>query len=88
MIIKEFYRTREDDLNLYKIYSDKGFKILKLGTTEVYTAVIDVEDAGWSYQETSIKLPEEIFTAIINDTTDNSEPITTEEFVTILEEIF
>lgn len=32
MIIKEFYKTRKDGVNLYRTYSDNGFKIQKVGT--------------------------------------------------------
>ena len=32
MIVKEFYRTRKDGINLYKTYSSEGFIIQKVGT--------------------------------------------------------
>ena len=47
MVVKEFYRTREDGVNLYKSYSDEGYYIQKVGTNEVYTEAIDVEDAPY-----------------------------------------
>ena len=59
MIIRELYTTREDGVNLYITTSDAGFKIHKVGTDEIYTAAIDVEDAPFSYEETDI--PIEIF---------------------------
>ena len=52
MIIKEFYRTRKDNVNLYKTYSDKGLMIQKVGTNEVYDIAIDVESAPYTYVET------------------------------------
>lgn len=55
MIVKEFYRTREDGVNLYRTYSNEGFKIIKIGTTEVYDEAIDVETAPFRYEETSEK---------------------------------
>lgn len=53
MIIKEFYGTREEDgVNLFKTYSDEGFKIRKVGTNEVYDEAIDIEGAPFNYEET------------------------------------
>lgn len=54
MIIKEFYRTRKDGVNLYKTYSDQNVKIQKVGTSEIYSSAIDVEDAKFEYTETDI----------------------------------
>ena len=56
MIKKEFYRTREDGVNLYKSYSDEGYYIQKVGTDEVYTEAIDVENAPYVYIETAEKI--------------------------------
>ena len=53
MIIKEFYITRKDGVNLYRTYSDANVKIHKIGTNEVYDEAIDVENAPFSYEETS-----------------------------------
>ena len=55
MIVREFYKIREDGINLYKTYSDEGFKIQKLGTDEIYTTAIDVENAPYVYIETNEK---------------------------------
>ena len=52
MIVKEFYRTRKDGVNLYKTYSDKDVYIQKVGTEEVYSEAIDVEGAPFEYVET------------------------------------
>ena len=60
MVIKEFYRTRTDGVNLYKSYSDKGETIRKVGTDEVYKEVIDVENAPYTYEETGEKIEGEI----------------------------
>ena len=39
-IIKEFYVTREDGVDLYRTYSDEGYKIQKVGTDEIYDEAI------------------------------------------------
>ena len=56
MVVKEFYRTREDGVNLYKTYSNEGFYIQKVGTDEVYSEAIDVENAPYVYVETAEKI--------------------------------
>ena len=52
MIIKEFYATRKDGVNLYKTYSNKNVYIQKVGTDEKYDMAIDVENAPYTYEET------------------------------------
>ena len=52
MLKKEFYRTRKDEVNLYRIYSTDNLYIRKIGTDEIYDEVIDVEDAPYEYEET------------------------------------
>lgn len=52
MIVKEFFRTRADGVNLVRTYSDKGLKIRKVGTDEVYDEAIDVEGKPFVYEET------------------------------------
>ena len=56
MIIKEYFRTREDGVNLYRTYSDADMKIRKVGTDEVYDEAIDVEGAPYTYEETDIPI--------------------------------
>ncbi|MBO5883877.1 MAG: hypothetical protein J6Q78_05690 [Clostridia bacterium] len=51
MIVKEFYRTREDGVNLYRTFSDKGFLIKKGETDEVYDIAIDTENSEFEYCE-------------------------------------
>ena len=53
MIVKEFYTQRKDGVNLYRSYSDKGFKIQQVETGAIYDEAIDVENAPYSYIETS-----------------------------------
>lgn len=52
MVIKEFYRTREDGVDLYRTYSDKGMYIRQHPTGVEYAEAIDVEGAPYSYTET------------------------------------
>jgi hypothetical protein len=52
MIIAEHFETRADGVELIRTYSDKGVKIQKVGTDEVYDEAVDVEGAGYRYTET------------------------------------
>lgn len=52
MIIKEFYITRQDGVNLYRTYSDKGMYLLQNETGIEYAEAIDVENAPYTYSET------------------------------------
>jgi hypothetical protein len=56
MIVKEFYETREDGVNLYKTYSDQNVMIQKVGTEEIYALAIDVEGTTFEYVETDIPI--------------------------------
>lgn len=58
MIVREYYTTREDGVRLYRTYSDKNLYIRKVGTDEVYSEAIDVEDAPYTYEETEEKIEE------------------------------
>lgn len=55
-IIKEFYITRNDGVNLYRTYSDENYKIKKVGTDEVYDEAVDVETSNYEYEETTEKI--------------------------------
>lgn len=59
MIVREFYKTREDGVNLYRTYSDEQFKIQQLPTGYIYEEAIDVEDSPYTYIETNEKIEEE-----------------------------
>ena len=52
MVKKEYFRTREDGVRLFKTYSDQNLYIQKVGTDEVYSEAIDVENAPFEYVET------------------------------------
>ena len=56
MVVKEFYRTRKDGVNLYRNYSDQNLKIRKVGTEEIYDEAIDVEFAPYTYEETDMPI--------------------------------
>lgn len=53
MVITEFFRTREDGVNLYRTYSDEGFMIERDGA--LYEEAIDPENSGRIYTETDLK---------------------------------
>lgn len=56
MIVKEFYKIREDGVALNRTYSDKGLMIRKVGTDEVYDEAIDIEGVPFEYEETEEKI--------------------------------
>lgn len=58
-IIREFFKTRKDGVNLVRTYSDKGVYIQKDGTDEVYAEAIDVENTEYTYSETETPIVEE-----------------------------
>lgn len=64
MIVKEFYSTRLDGVNLYITKSDSNLYIQKVGTEEIYDAAIDVEHSNYEYVETDKLIP-------IEDTSNN-----------------
>ena len=53
MVITQFYREREDGVNLYRTYSDANVMILQDGGA-VYSEAIDVEGSTHTYPETDI----------------------------------
>jgi hypothetical protein len=57
MIVKEFYETRDDNVNLYRTYSDTNHYIKQEQTNAVYDEAIDVEDAPYTYIETEDLIP-------------------------------
>lgn len=52
MIVREFYETRFDGVNLYRTYSDTNHYIRQKETGLVYSDAVDVEDAPYTYEET------------------------------------
>ena len=60
MIVREFYETRFDGVNLYRTYSDSNYFIRQIETGEIYSEAIDVEGATYTYEETDILIEQEI----------------------------
>ena len=57
MAIKtEFYRTREDGVNLVRTYSDINHYIEREGV--IYSEAIDPEELGRQYTETELEIEE------------------------------
>ena len=50
--------TRKDGVNLYRTYSDANKYIKKVGTNEEYSEAIDIEGAGYEYEETDKEIEE------------------------------
>lgn len=59
MVTREYYTTREDNVDLYLTKSDQGLKIRKVGTDEIYDEAIDVDGAPFTYEETDIPIERE-----------------------------
>lgn len=58
MIVKEFYKIREDGVKLYRTYSDENYKIRQIETGIIYDEAIDVENIEYTYEETEEKIEE------------------------------
>lgn len=56
MVKKEFYLKREDGVNLYRNYSDEGYKLRQVETGIIYDEAVDVESATYTYEETDEKI--------------------------------
>ena len=56
MIIKEFFRIREDGVKLFHTYSDNNKMIIRNDNTE-YIEAIDVEDSNYTYIESEKDIP-------------------------------
>lgn len=55
MIVREFYMTRKDGVNLFRTYSDAGFALIRNDGVE-YDEAIDVEDSPYIYTESTNKV--------------------------------
>ena len=51
MVVKEFYMTRTDGVNLYRTYSDEGKMLIQNETGIEYSEAVDVENAPYTYTE-------------------------------------
>lgn len=79
MIIKEFFETRKDGVNLYRSYSDQGFMLRQIETGALYSEPIDVENAPYTYEETDELIESETSTLAPDE-------ISAEEFMAMVEE--
>lgn len=52
MIIKTYYETRPDGVELYQRTSDKGVKLRQIETGNIYDDPIDIEPCPYTYEET------------------------------------
>lgn len=59
MIKREFFKTRKDGVNLYKTYSDEGYRIIQIETGNIFDEAIDIENAPYTYEETDMPIEEE-----------------------------
>ena len=62
MVQKEFYKTRNDGVNLYRSYSDKNLKIKQVETDAIFDEAIDVEGSNHTYIETDELIEQEELT--------------------------
>ena len=56
MIVREYFKTRNDGVNLFRTYSDDGYMIKQVETGVLYDEAIDVENASYHYVETDDKI--------------------------------
>ena len=61
MLKREFYgHNNVLDEDMYRTYSDEGFKIRQVETGIIYDEAIDIESKHYTYEETDIPIePEE-----------------------------
>ena len=60
MVKKEYYSTRADGVKLYKTYSTENFKLRQVETGHIYDSAIDVENAPFTYEETTEMVAEAV----------------------------
>ena len=59
MILTEFYRTREDGVNLHRTYSDINHYIIQDQTGRQYIDAVDIEDSGYTYTESDEEITDD-----------------------------
>lgn len=62
MIKTDFFRTREDGVDLYRTYSDQGVKIHCNEDGGDYDEAVNVQNSGFTFYETDIPIEEEEIT--------------------------
>jgi len=88
MIISEFYRTREDGVNLYRIYSNENFEIQNTITLECYADVIEDSADLLNYIELPNKLYKKDKPVLEEEILDGDKELSEEEVAIMLEEVF
>lgn len=83
MIIREFYKTREDGVNLYRHYSDKGVMLRQVETDISYSEPIDIEEAPFTYEETDELIERDVYG---EEEILAPDEISAKEFMTLVEE--
>ena len=58
MIVREYYMTRRDGIRLFRTYSDKNLYIIQEQTNVLYDEAIDVENAPYTYIESTQPIEE------------------------------
>lgn len=86
MIIREFLETREDGVNLYRTYSDKGVMLRQIETGALYSEPIDVENAPYTYEETEEVIEKDLHDGEMDEVPESDE-ISPEEFMRLAEEV-
>ena len=57
MLVREFYgHNNVLDEDMYRTYSDEGFKIKQIETGIIYDEAIDLESKHYTYEETDIPI--------------------------------
>lgn len=60
MIKREYYKTRQDGVKLYKTYSTENYYIIQYPTGIEYDIAIDVETSPYIYTESNKKIEENL----------------------------
>ena len=58
-IVREFFSTRADGVNLYRTYSDAGMMLLQNETGVEYSDAVDIESAPYTYSESENPIADE-----------------------------
>lgn len=58
MIVREYCMTRRDGIRLFRTYSDKNLYIIQEQTNVLYDEAIDVENAPYTYIESTQPIEE------------------------------
>ena len=60
MLKREYYgHNNVLDEDMYRTYSDEGYKIRQVETDIIYDEAIDIESKHYTYEETDIPIEEE-----------------------------